>query len=221
VSHAPVADAVTLASIHSAKGLEWRVVFVVGCSDGLLPLLYAETPEQVEEERRLAYVAITRAADRLHLSWARSRQPGGRATRNVSRFLAALPSVGGGPAPAGGVSRRGSGKQRSERSRTGPATCRVCRKALVTPPERTLGRCQSCPSDIDVELLDALRAWRLETSRAQSVPAYVVFTDVTLTAVAEQRPDGLDALARIPGIGPKKLDAYGEVVLGLVRDHRA
>ena len=221
VSHAPVADAVTLASIHSAKGLEWRVVFVVGCSDGLLPLLYAETPEQVEEERRLAYVAITRAADRLHLSWARSRQPGGRATRNVSRFLAALPSVGGGPAPAGGVSRRGSGKQRSERSRTGPATCRVCRKALVTPPERTLGRCQTCPSDIDVELLDALRAWRLETSRAQSVPAYVVFTDVTLTAVAEQRPDGLDALARIPGIGPKKLDAYGEVVLGLVRDRRA
>jgi DNA helicase-2/ATP-dependent DNA helicase PcrA len=221
VSHAPVADAVTLASIHSAKGLEWRVVFVVGCSDGLLPLLYAETPEQVEEERRLTYVAITRAADRLHLSWARSRQPGGRATRNVSRFLAALPSVGGGPAPAGGVSRRGSGKQRSERSRTGPATCRVCRKALVTPPERTLGRCQTCPSDIDVELLDALRAWRLETSRAQSVPAYVVFTDVTLTAVAEQRPDGLDALARIPGIGPKKLDAYGEVVLGLVRDHRA
>jgi DNA helicase-2/ATP-dependent DNA helicase PcrA len=221
VSHAPVADAVTLSSIHSAKGLEWPVVFVVGCSDGLLPLQYAESPEQVEEERRLAYVAITRAADRLHLSWARARQPGGRNSRSISPFLASLPTVAGGSADSGGVRRRGTGRQRSERSQTGPARCRVCRKGLVTPPERTLGRCTSCPSDINTELLDALRAWRLETSRENSVPAYVVFTDVTLTAVAEQLPADADALARIPGIGPKKLDAYGDAVLSLVRDHTA
>ena len=141
LQHAPVADGVTLASIHAAKGLEWPVLFVVGCSDGLLPLQYADTPAQVEEERRLAYVAITRAADRLHLSWARARQPGGRQVRSVSPFLAeALAgSAHAGDALTGGVVKRGSGKARGERARKGPARCRVCRKGLVTAQERTLG----------------------------------------------------------------------------------
>jgi len=221
LQHAPVADGVTLASVHAAKGLEWKVVFVVGCSDGLLPLQYAETPAQVEEERRLAYVAITRAADHLHLSWARARQPGGRAVRSVSPFLAeALAgSRSVGDALTGGVVRRGSGKARGERARRGPARCRVCRKGLVTAPERTLGRCQSCPSDLNEELLDALRAWRLQVSREKAVPAYVVFTDNTLMAIAEQSPSDEAALADIPGIGPMKLQAYGEQVLALVGAH--
>jgi DNA helicase-2/ATP-dependent DNA helicase PcrA len=221
LQHAPVADGVSLASVHSAKGLEWKVVFVVGCSDGLLPLQYAETPAQVEEERRLAYVAITRAADHLHLSWARARQPGGRAVRSVSPFLAeALAgSASVGDALTGGVVRRGSGKARGERSQKGPARCRVCRKGLVTAPERTLGRCQSCPANLNAELLDALREWRLQVSREKSVPAYVVFTDNTLMAIAEQMPADADALAEIPGIGPMKLQSYGDDVLGFVRQH--
>lgn len=221
LQHAPVADGVTLASIHAAKGLEWRILFVVGCSDGLLPLQYADTPAQVEEERRLAYVAITRAADHLHLSWARARQPGGRQVRSVSPFLAeALAgSAHVGDALTGGVVKRGSGKARGERARKGPARCRVCRKGLVTAQERTLGRCQSCPADLNAELLDALREWRLQTSRDKAVPAYVVFTDVTLIAIAEQSPLDTEALAEIPGVGPMKLQSYGEDVLGLVRAH--
>ena len=124
-----------------------------------------------------------------------------------------------GDALTGGVVKRGSGKARGERARKGPAGCRVCRKGLVTAQERTLGRCQSCPADLNEELLDALRAWRLQTSREKSVPAYVVFTDVTLIAIAEQSPADTDALAEIPGIGPMKLQSYGEDVLGLVRSH--
>jgi len=221
LQHAPVADGVTLASVHAAKGLEWRVVLVVGCSDGLLPLQYAETPAQLEEERRLAYVAITRAADHLHLSWARARQPGGRAVRSVSPFLAqALAgSRSVGDALTAGVTQRGSGKARGERRRKGPGRCRVCRKALVTAPERTLGRCRSCPADLNEELLEALREWRSTTSREKAVPAYVVFTDNTLIAIAEQRPTDEDALAQIPGIGPMKLAAYGRTLLALVQDH--
>jgi DNA helicase II / ATP-dependent DNA helicase PcrA len=221
LQHAPVADGVTLASVHSAKGLEWKVVFVVGCSEGLLPLQYAETEAQVEEERRLAYVAITRAADRLHLSWARARQPGGRAMRSVSPFL--TEALAGSPAMrdalGGGIQRKGSGKARGERARKGPARCRVCRKGLVTPQERTLGRCQACPSDLNEELLEALRAWRLETSRGKGVPAYVVFTDVTLIAIAEQVPADRAALADVVGVGPMKLQAYGDEVLELVHAH--
>ena len=74
--HAPTVQGVTLASFHAAKGLEWDSVFLVGCSDGLLPITMADTPEAVEEERRLLYVGITRARERLVLSYARSRTPG-------------------------------------------------------------------------------------------------------------------------------------------------
>ncbi len=221
LQHAPVADGVTLASIHSAKGLEWRVVFVVGASDGLLPLQYADTPREVEEERRLTYVAITRAADHLHLSWARSRQPGGRAGRSPSRFLAeALAgSREAGDALAAGVVRRGTGRVRTERARKGPAQCRVCRKGLVTAKERTLGRCGGCPATLDEDLLAALRAWRLRVAKEGRVPAFTVFTDTTLIAIAEQKPADEDTLAQIPGLGPMKLHAYGEAVLTLA-DHR-
>lgn len=85
--HAPAIDGVTLTSIHAAKGLEWEAVFVVGCSEGLLPISLAETPEAIDEERRLMYVAVTRARQHLTLSYARARRDGGKATRKVSRFL--------------------------------------------------------------------------------------------------------------------------------------
>ena len=218
LQHAPLGDGVTLASIHSAKGLEWRAVFVVGCSDGLLPLQHADTPAQVEEERRLAYVAVTRAADHLHLSWARARQPGGRPVRHVSPFLVASGASPGGP--ASGSVRAGTARTRPDRSRRGPAKCRICRKALVTAEERTLGRCRACPADLNEELFEALREWRLGEARDRSVPAYVVFTDVTLMAIAEQQPQDAESLGQIPGIGPKKLDAYADALLGLIARHR-
>jgi DNA helicase II / ATP-dependent DNA helicase PcrA len=218
VEHAPTADAVTLASLHSAKGLEWAVVFLVGCSEGLLPLLHAESPEQIEEERRLLYVGVTRAARELHISWAYSRQPGGRASRSMSRFLQ---NLGGGiallPTDATGQVIKGTPRERSSRSRKGPGKCRICRKGLVTAEERTIGRCRSCPSDINEELFDRLRQWRSAQAKERSVPAFVVFTDATLIAIAEQLPGDLEGLAEIPGIGPAKLDLYGEVLLDLVR----
>lgn len=60
----------TLASLHAAKGLEWDAVVLVGVSDGLLPITMAETPEQIEEERRLLYVGVTRAREEPVLSGA-------------------------------------------------------------------------------------------------------------------------------------------------------
>jgi DNA helicase-2/ATP-dependent DNA helicase PcrA len=81
-----------------------------------------------------------------------------------------------------------------------------------------LRRCGDCPSDVDVELLDRLRGWRADQAKEQHVPAYVIFTDATLTAIAEHRPADSAALVRIPGIGARKLDRYGEAVLGLVAE---
>ncbi|SDG70326.1 ATP-dependent DNA helicase, Rep family [Klenkia brasiliensis] len=89
--HAPTVQGVTLASMHAAKGLEWDAVFVVGLVDGVVPIAQSLVrPEAVEEERRLLYVAVTRAREQLTLSWSLSRQPGGKRPRSRSRFLEGL-----------------------------------------------------------------------------------------------------------------------------------
>ena len=89
--HEPTMAAVTLATLHSAKGLEWDTVYLVGVSEGLVPVSYAKTLENIDEERRLLYVGITRARRRLHLSWAKVSASGfARGERQPSRFLAEL-----------------------------------------------------------------------------------------------------------------------------------
>jgi DNA helicase II / ATP-dependent DNA helicase PcrA len=92
--HAPTVQGVTLASLHSAKGLEWDAVFLVGLTDTTLPIQHATTPAQIAEERRLLYVGITRARERLALSWALARSPGQRRGRRPSRFLDGLRPAG-------------------------------------------------------------------------------------------------------------------------------
>ncbi|MEV4821208.1 ATP-dependent DNA helicase UvrD2 [Micromonospora sp. NPDC049274] len=210
--HVPTVDGVTLASLHSAKGLEWDAVFLVGLAEGTLPTTYAKTVEQVEEERRLLYVGITRARQWLWLSYAAARSPGGRA-RRPSRFLPQLDR-------SGGTERAGASAgpaRRPERRRTQIVSCRICGATLLAGPDRKLGRCPTCPSDIDDELHERLREWRQRVAGAQKVPAYVVFTDATLTALAERRPGRPEELIAIAGIGPRKLGLYGESVLALVQ----
>ncbi|MGW2621716.1 ATP-dependent DNA helicase UvrD2 [Micromonospora taraxaci] len=209
--HVPTVDGVTLASLHSAKGLEWDAVFLIGLAEGTLPTTYAKTVEQVEEERRLLYVGITRAREWLWLSYAAARSPGGRA-RRPSRFLPQLDRSGGTERASGGT----GPARRAERRRTQIVSCRICGATLLAGPDRKLGRCPTCPSDIDDELHERLREWRQRVAAAQKVPAYVVFTDATLIALAERRPGRSEELIAIAGIGPRKLGLYGDSVLALV-----
>jgi DNA helicase-2/ATP-dependent DNA helicase PcrA len=214
--HAPTVEGVTLASLHSAKGLEWQAVFLVGVSEGLLPISMADGPDAVEEERRLLYVGVTRAREHLAVSWAGARTPGARATRRPSRFLDGLrPQLAdAGVSPGRGSASDGSGR-RSARSRR-PARCRTCGRALSTGAERKVGRCDDCPPTCEEATFEALRAWRSEVATSASVPAFVVFTDATLVALAEQRPDDEPGLARIPGIGATKRQRYGAQVLAVL-----
>ena len=90
IEHAPAMAGVTLASLHAAKGLEWDAVFLPGLAEGNLPIVHAQTDEAIEEERRLLYVGVTRARDRVFLSWSLARSPGSPRSRKPSRFLSGL-----------------------------------------------------------------------------------------------------------------------------------
>jgi DNA helicase-2/ATP-dependent DNA helicase PcrA len=201
--HAPAAGGATLATLHAAKGLEWDAVFLAGMHDGTMPLTHATTDAEIEEERRLLYVGVTRAREHLTVSWASARTPGGRGNRRPSRFLDAL-------LPA--ETRAATARPRSRRA----AHCRECGKPLATAAEKKRQRCADCPASYDEALFERLRVWRKERADEDSVPAFVVFTDATLQLIAEQRPTSPAALLRISGVGPAKLERYGESLLEVV-----
>ena len=217
--HAPVARGVTLATIHAAKGLEWDAVVVAGCAEGSIPHSQSTSPEALAEEQRLFYVAVTRARRHLLLTWSRSRQPGGRASRQRSRFLDALSPDRAEQAGTGqGSVRRGRGARAATRRE--PAACRTCGRSLVTGAERARLRCRNCPPTASEATVDLLRAWRLERAREREVPAYVIFTDATMEALAETLPRDADELLAISGIGPDKIDRYGDALLALFAEAR-
>jgi DNA helicase-2/ATP-dependent DNA helicase PcrA len=193
--HAPAVEGVTLASLHAAKGLEWDAVFLVGVSEGLLPISHAEDYAEIAEERRLLYVGVTRAREHLELSFARARQAGGRASRKRSRFLTGLwPEAersGRVATPGATASRRAAAKARAESFAT-------------DHPDA-------------VETFERLRSWRAEVARLRGLPAYTVFADATLQQVAVTRPADLRQLGLVKGVGATKLDRFGGQVLAVVR----
>ena len=200
---APTVDGVTLASVHAAKGLEWSCVHLIGLTEGLMPISYAQTPRDIAEERRLFYVAVTRARDSLDLSWARMRQSGSRTQRRVSRFVAEM---------------RGAQAVRREdapRSTVVSRACRQCGKALSEPADRRMGRCASCASPADSGLLSELSRWRAAKAEELRVPEYMVLTQATLSALAEAMPGNRDQLALIPGLGSVKLAQFGSELLDI------
>jgi DNA helicase-2/ATP-dependent DNA helicase PcrA len=207
--HVPSAQGVTVSTLHSAKGLEWDAVALFGVQEGSLPFVLATRPEEVAEERRLLYVGVTRAREHLHVSWSRSRG-GGQATRKPSRFLdPLLPAGSRGGATAPGQRSRKKGTVLS-------AHCRSCGHALNDAAERKIGRHSDCPATYDEGTLTLLKEWRKQQAGDEKVPAFCVFTDATLVAIAESRPTDQQSLIKIPGLGQSKLTKYGEQVLAII-----
>lgn len=199
--HPPGMQGVSLASLHAAKGLEWDAVFLVGLTEGMLPISHAikAGDYQIEEERRLFYVGVTRAREYLFHSWAKARQEGGRSSRKRTRFL-------------DGIVADSSSSAAPARNRRAQR-CKVCGQRLETPTAKVLGRCEDCPSSADAEVFATLRAWRADAAREKNVPAYVIFTDATLMAVAEAMPSTPHELLQISGIGQVKVEQFGQDLL--------
>ena len=185
---APTISGVTLSSLHAAKGLEWEAVFLAGTSEGLLPISLAKTPEAIEEERRLLYVGVTRAKTHLVVSYAKSRGAGRNKTRENSRFLDSIWPV---------------------------EEYKPIKPKRVTP--KLKDELADAPEDVK-RLFEELRQWRLQLSREISKPAYTIFTDRTLMAIADAKPETLIQLRAIPGIGATKSEKYGADVLKIIRD---
>ena len=200
---AKAGDVVELATFHASKGLEWPLVFVVGLERGLVPIAQADTPAARAEERRLLYVAVTRAEQELHCSWAERRTFGARSlTRSPSAYLPAIEAA----VKAGNEGTPGEWRRFLDDGRQKLRTAAQGRPADV----RTL------LDNADPTVFEALRSWRAATAKRSGVPAYVIFHDTTLAALADAKPRDRTGLLAVPGLGPVKAERYGDAVLAVL-----
>jgi DNA helicase II / ATP-dependent DNA helicase PcrA len=178
----PETGGVTLSTIHRVKGREWGRVVVVGVSEGLLPHRLAE---DVEEERRIFHVAVTRGRRRVVvLADAARPSPFLDELRGAAARAASRPAA---PAPA--------------------------------PVRRSAAAAETAPLTGDgARVEEALKTWRRGRARADGVAAFIVASNAVLRGVAEARPQSLAALAQVPGIGPAKLELYGDELLAVVAE---
>jgi DNA helicase II / ATP-dependent DNA helicase PcrA len=186
-------DSIELLTFHRAKGLEFDSVWVTGLEQGLVPISFADTPAQRAEERRLLYVACSRAERALHLSWAQERTIGVRvARRRPSPWVAVIhQAIADDPA--------------ANRPPVDPRAELAKARAQLRATSRA-----------DPTLLAALSEWRSSIARAHDINPNVIFTNATLDHLAQARPSTRAGLLAVPGVGPVEVDRYGASILAIL-----
>ncbi|MFH1452242.1 MAG: UvrD-helicase domain-containing protein [archaeon] len=177
-------SSVTLATIHAIKGLEAKKVFVIGCNEQNFPCKASDHPavemvktdeyDKLEEEKRLFYVAISRAKEMLYMTYS-----GKKPTHFINEEMIRLArgEVGG--------------------------------RVSVFDEEKV-------DLDVDKNVREKLKVWRLGLSREREVPAFTILTDKTLEEIASKLPDSPEKLLKINGFGPVKLMSFGESILKII-----
>lgn len=193
-------DAVALTTFHKAKGLEWRAVFVAGMEEGLVPIAKAESAEALSEEKRLLYVAITRAKKEITLTWAKQRAFGERRlTREPSRYLCELQEA---------IDELSGHVATPEHALSAIRRARLELKASE-PAEKQL-------TDRQLSVLSTLRIWRSNKAKDLGVPAHVILHDFALETMVQRSPCSIDELAAIAGVGRSKATKFGRELLRFV-----
>jgi DNA helicase-2/ATP-dependent DNA helicase PcrA len=209
----PAADeAVTVCSFHRAKGLQWHAVWACGLEAGLVPIGYATSTAALAEERRLLYVAMTRAERELYCSWAETRRTssGAALRRDPSPWLAAVNAERAGEAGTAQDTMGGAAVVQhlaSARRRLGRAA--------------GLGAGDPADDPARAAAVEGLREWRRRMARASGIPPHVLLHDSTLQAIAARRPVTAEELLAVPGLGPVKVARFGPAILGAVQGGRA
>ncbi len=196
-------DAVSIVSLHASKGLEWPVVHLTGLEKGLVPSVHARTVETQREERRLLYVAMTRAADTLRCSWAAERTFGEQTvSRTPSPFLDSVQAE-----------LEDQDATAEALSAPPPVVLAAARQILAesASPRTIIGRGDS--------LRDDLRAWRAHQARRSMAAPTVILSDRALEALAHRRPTTADELARIADLGSGLRARWGDRLLAIVAEH--
>jgi len=205
---------VEIATFHAAKGLEWPVVHLAGVERGLVPIGHADDdPDALAEERRLFYVALTRAEHQLHLTWAATRTFGERTVaRARSPYLdeveAACRTLGQGGEPADWPTHLSAQRARLQRGDAAGG------RGRAAPSVHALDAASSAT-------FDALKTWRGRQAQAAAVPPHVIFHDRVLVEVATTRPTTHAQLLAVAGIGELKVQRFGDAILTIVADHAA
>jgi DNA helicase II / ATP-dependent DNA helicase PcrA len=200
------ADAVTLATFHAAKGLEWPIVHLAGLEEGFVPVAHARTAAERAEEARLLYVAMTRGEDELRCTWAAQRTFGDRTSdRRMTPWLAGMAERQRSQ-PAEPASPPPDWRERLADQRTRLAE--VTRGSVADAAGvADAGGASVSPT------LDALWAWREDRARAARVEPATVVDDRLLEAIAAARPATIDDLAAVPGMGPLLASRVGPDLL--------
>ncbi len=197
---APTADGVELCTFHSSKGLQWPIVHLVGIEEGFVPFATARTASAKAEERRLLYVAATRAKNELHITWCRRRMLDGKVLERrpspwLDAFVAGPPSF---PAPI----------PKLEELR---ATLSASRDQDHPDPEVVEHQ----------RLRECLIGWREQAARGASssanqvLPEHVL-SDPVIDMLVDLRPSSMAELADLNCLGPIRAARFGEPILNII-----
>ncbi len=214
-NHDPQAAAVTISTIHTAKGLEWDHVFIPSVVEGILPFDPKRSPENAEEERRLFYVAMTRAKEAVRISTTRSRLGFENAPSRFLNSVGTTAEVFSAPLNQPKISAPAS------RPELKVEKCRNCNQGINQVRELALKKCTACEKKtskvkFSESVIKGLKSWREDYAKQAEMLPWLLLSDLAIDSLAEFQPTSIEELSEIHGINSAKVDVIGQELLMVI-----